>query len=1095
MTPATRKKVLIGAGGVVGVLIVALLITPFLLDLNSFKPQIVAQVKKATGRELVIDGPVALSLLPLPSVTVTGVRFLNAPGSSNANMVELKSVTVWPSVLALLRGNIEMREVRLVEPKIVLEIDAKGKPNWEFAPSVAEAVPVTPKPGSSLPLSLGKLTVENGTLIFSDSRTGHSITAENATVTASIGADSGPYSVVGTAMVNGAPLKIDLGIGAPAGDGLPANLALEAGGGKLAFKGAISELGPNARASGLASVSAESLSAFVATLAGLAGQPAPVMPPLLANKFSFDGGIEVSQSRFAARDFKMALAGDSGSGSVAVTLKPALAVEARLVVPKIDLDRALAELAAPLPAGKPAPPAAPTSTSGASVLDGLTAKLSIEAAEVVYNKQPIRNAVIELDARDGTIAVPKLAATLPGDMVLQARSTLSGDPARPTVAGDFSLIGPKLRETLDWLAVDLSSVPPNKLNRLSLKGRLGSSGGTVQVTDAIFELDEVRGTGGVGVTFSVPLSIVTRLDIDTIDLDSFLAASAEGQRTKPPSAPAPATARPVTLGPSLGLKLRINRAIYNRDTIGGIEVDLATRGRTLDLNDIKVSNLAGARLAVRGSIVDYRTALPRADIAFNFEAPDMSRVLRVAGATAPPDLGQVTASGGVAGTIEALTLRELRVAAQRQSAQIDGTLTMPGAARGPPSTIGYRGRIAANGQVIEGTIEAKVAARPSITADLRTTLLDLDRLGGPAAAPAPARGARPAAAAPAPSVIDTSPMRAVDGSLRLSVGTLVSAPLRLSNADIAVTLRDGVLTLQHFRAALYGGTIDLSGTVNGSRPALAVDLRGDVSNLALGEMLRSLSGSNEFGGRVKITVDGRLNASGITMRGSGATREQIRASMAGGAQLGGHVFVGVDKGLLTALGATAAGAVGGVIDNTLGTALGTALGIVGVRGGVSVTGLLNAASLLLNRFGNRDNPISGHIDIAGGTLTDRNLVVSGNRAAANIATRTNLAASTTDTTVNFTIAESGSAPYVVATVRGPFSNLSYNVVRGSANDPPGMVNTLTRTVPSVIPNIIPGIGGGTTGSGQTGNGTADGGRQRPSLPLPVPLPIPNIFGR
>ncbi len=354
MTPSARKKVLIGAGSVLGVLIVALLITPFLLDLNSFKPQIAAQVKKATGRDLVIDGPVALSLLPVPSVNVSGIRFFNAPGSRNANMVEVKSVTVKPSVLALLRGDIEMTEVRLVEPRIVLEINAEGKPNWEFTPSVAEAVPAAPKPSSPLPLSLGTLTIENGTLIFSDSKAGLSVAAENATVTASVGSMSGPYSVVGSASVNGTPLKIDLGVGAQARDGLPTSLALEAGGGKLGFKGSISELGPNARVTGLANASAESLSAFVATLAGLAGQPAPAMPRLLANKFSFDGGVEISQTGFAARDFKMALAGDSGSGSIAVTLKPALAVEGKLVLPKIDLDRALAELSLPS-----APPAAP----------------------------------------------------------------------------------------------------------------------------------------------------------------------------------------------------------------------------------------------------------------------------------------------------------------------------------------------------------------------------------------------------------------------------------------------------------------------------------------------------------------------------------------------------------------------------------------------------------------------------------------------------------------------------------------------------------------------------------------------------------------
>src|SRR5262249_33089620 len=104
----------------------------------------------------------------------------------------------------------------------------------------------------------------------------------------------------------------------------------------------------------------------------------------------------------------------------------------------------------------------------------------------------------------GAVAVPKLTATLPGDLVLQAKSTMSGDPSRPTVSGEFSLVGPKLRDTLKWLDVDVSQVPADKLTRLSLKGRMASSAGTVQVTNAAFELDDVKGSGGVVVTFNVP---------------------------------------------------------------------------------------------------------------------------------------------------------------------------------------------------------------------------------------------------------------------------------------------------------------------------------------------------------------------------------------------------------------------------------------------------------------------------------------------------------------------------------------------------------------------------------------------------------------
>jgi uncharacterized protein involved in outer membrane biogenesis len=252
MTPGARKKLLIGGGGFVGLVIVALAAAPFFIDVNSYKPLIVSQVKMATGRELVLDGPISLSLLPTPTVSVQGVKFFNVAGSKNANMVEVKSVTVKPSLLGLLGGNIEVGEVTLVEPKIVLEINAEGKPNWEFTPSVAEAKPAAPKPSTPRPLTLGRLTIDNGTLIFSDSKAGLSVVAEKANFSASVGSIDGPYTLAGGATINDSPLKLDLAVGAKKSDGHTVDTALQAGGGKLTFKGTLSELGPAAKVAGVA---------------------------------------------------------------------------------------------------------------------------------------------------------------------------------------------------------------------------------------------------------------------------------------------------------------------------------------------------------------------------------------------------------------------------------------------------------------------------------------------------------------------------------------------------------------------------------------------------------------------------------------------------------------------------------------------------------------------------------------------------------------------------------------------------------------------------------------------------------------------------
>lgn len=1080
MPSSPSKKLLIGGGSVVGLVVVAAVAAPLLIDVNSYKPMIVSEVKAMTGRDLVIDGPISLSILPMPTVSVTGVKFSNVPGAKNPSMVEMKSVTVKPSLFSLLAGNIEVSEVTLIEPKIVLEINAEGKPNWEFTPSVAEAKPVAPKPVSPKPLSLGRLTIDNGTLIFSDSKAGISVVADKANFSASVGSIDGPYTLAGGADINGSPLKLDLAVGAKGSSGHNAEVALQAGGGRLTFRGTLSELGPTARIAGIASVATDSLTGFVGTLVKLAGQPEPALPPLLAGKFVFDGAVEASQTAFAAKDFKMTLGQDSGSGSFAVTLKPALAVDGKIAIPKLDLDKWMAAVARPAAPAAPPPaasppagnrPAAAPAPSGGSMLGDVTAKLALDIGEIVYNKKTIRNAVVELDARGGAVAVPKLSATLPGDMVLQAKSTMTGDAAKPNVTGEFSLVGPKLRETLSWLEVDMASVPASKLQKLSLKGRMASSGGNVQVSDAVFELDDLKGNGGVVVTFGVPLSIVTSLNIDTLDLDSFLVPTA----AQKPAASAPAasasapSARQPAAGPSIGLKAKVAKLVYNKETIQGVDVDVALQGSTLRLNDVKVGNIGGGRFAVRGTVANYSAPQPRPDIAFNFEAPDMGRVLKVVGASGPSDLGAVSASGGIAGTIEQLTLRELTVNTAGQNVKVSGTLALPGAAKGAPQSAAYKGSVVLNGQAIEGAIDARLTGKPVIAADLRANALDLDKLGGGGgggtAARAPARGQQAAAAKP----IDTAPLRSVDGSLKLSAGTLTSGSLRIGNADLAATLKDGVLTVQHFKGGLYGGSLALAGTVNGSQPALVLDFKGDANNLIIGEMLRSTSGSNQFGGAVKVTIDGKLNANGISMRAGGTTADQIRASMAGGTQLSGHVFVGADK-TLQILGTAATGAASGVIDQTLGNLLGA----VGQKGGVGVGNLLNAISLVLNRFVNHDSPIAGQLSIAGGVVTDKGLTVQGNRATARISTRTNLGNSTTDTTINFIIAEDPSAPYLITTARGSTSSPSLNVVRGTAKDPPGMASTLPGA-----PNVLPG--------GQQ--------QQQPSR-SPIPnIPLPNIFGR
>lgn len=1050
MAQGNRTKLLISTAGLVGLVIAALLVLPGLIDLNAYKPEIVAQAKRAAGRDVVLDGPIRLSLLPTPRVELDDVKILNPPGSKTANMLEARSVTVKPALLALLVGDVEIAEVVLSEPRIALEVNAQGKPNWQVAPSVPGSKPAA-----------GRLIVENGWLSFSDSKTGLSMVAEKANFSASAGAIDGPYALAGGATIDGAAVKGDLTVSAKSAAGHTVDVALDAGGGRLSFNGSVSELSPTARLSGRASASADNLVAFAETLIRITGQPPLRVPPLLAGKFKFDGPVDLSATSIAAKDFKLTLGEDSGSGSFALTVAPNVAIEARFTASRLDLDRWLAAIAIPqelatppAPAPPPATPAAPApvQAAGGGWPAALNAKLAVDVGEVIYNKKPVRNVALELEARNGAVAVPKLTATLPGDLAVQAKSSLSGDPARPTASGDFSLVGPKLRETLAWLAVDVSSVPEDKLTQLSVTGRLGSRGGNIQVSDAVFTVDDLKGAGGIVVRFTAPLSVVTHIDLDTLDLDSYLPPA---DHNAAPQASPVASVTPILalLGPSIGVKLKVAKIAYRGDTMAGIDIDLVRRAGTLTLNDAKVANLAGARIALRGAVAGYWTPRPQADFAFDVQAPDMDRVLKLAGG-APAGMGALSLRGGVAGSWEHLTLRDCALNALGWRVLANGALALPGAAQGTVKSASYRGTIVVNDQPIEASIDADLSgSKPVIAVDLKTNTLDFGKLGGGGAAPRPPRALSALESQP----IGT-PLRAIDGTLKVSAANLAGTPMPLGGTEIAATLKDGVLSVSQFKSGLYGGTISLAGVIDGSRPSLSFDLKGEANGLNVGDMLRRSSGSNEIGSFIRITIDGRLTANELELRGAGTTVAEIRASMAGRARLSGHIQARADK-FLQLLGSAATGAAGGLLDATLGNIMSA----FGDKGGVGVGNLLNAISLVLNRFVNHDNPLSGDVEIADGVLTDKNLVVQGERATARIVTRTNLANATTGTTINFMLAEEPAAPYLIVTAQGPLASPSFHAVRGSANDPPGILQKL--------PHV-----------------------QMPSISIPTPH-IPNIFGR
>ncbi|HTZ77595.1 MAG TPA: AsmA family protein [Stellaceae bacterium] len=186
------KKLAIRIGVVVGVLVVLLvvaaLVVPSMIPVDTYKNRLLAQVKESTGRDMRIDGPVHLSILPHLALEASQVSLANAPGGQSKEMLTLGKLQVELELFPLLRGTVVVDRFVLVDPVIALEVDKQGRANWEFtpakpAPGQPAPVPSAPKPapsaaggGSNLAalesIQLGDVRLQNGTISYLDQRTG-----------------------------------------------------------------------------------------------------------------------------------------------------------------------------------------------------------------------------------------------------------------------------------------------------------------------------------------------------------------------------------------------------------------------------------------------------------------------------------------------------------------------------------------------------------------------------------------------------------------------------------------------------------------------------------------------------------------------------------------------------------------------------------------------------------------------------------------------------------------------------------------------------------------------------------------------------------
>ena len=119
--------------GVFLTLIVLIALVVAFMDWNWLRGPIARRVSASTGRSFEINGDLKVQLSLQPHVVVNDMVLGNVAASNEPRMASLKRLDFRIDLLKLLTGRVELPDIVLSEPSLLLEMNLDGAPNWVFA--------------------------------------------------------------------------------------------------------------------------------------------------------------------------------------------------------------------------------------------------------------------------------------------------------------------------------------------------------------------------------------------------------------------------------------------------------------------------------------------------------------------------------------------------------------------------------------------------------------------------------------------------------------------------------------------------------------------------------------------------------------------------------------------------------------------------------------------------------------------------------------------------------------------------------------------------------------------------------------------------
>jgi uncharacterized protein involved in outer membrane biogenesis len=502
----------------------ALFAVPYFIDWNSYRAIFEEEARNVIGRDVEVDGDVALHLLPTPYFRVEKVRIADTSTTLSEHFFKTDSLSIKLSIAPLLRGVVEVNEIEFQRPVLRAALDAKGGWNWQ---SFAQALRSTGYMPANVTLS--SLKVVDGVLAFHGADGMERTRLDRVNGELSAPALDGPYRFRGSFTSNGGAREIRISTSPPEADGkvpVRASLRLLDTGATYVLDARTVDLLGKARIEG-------DLTARL---------PVATPPPAggLSKRMSAEEELDIDR-RETPLEAKAAIKADIAgavfsdltmtfemgdrpqivTGTARAAWRTPVAIDMDLASRWLDFDQMAG-------AAEGAGPGTSVAKLAAWVLDLLPAesltKVSLAVDQTNLAGEVMGPVRLKLAQSPGRLEIAELRTALPGGTSLDLKGDITRGAGAPAFKGSVGLRGQSAGRFVAWATGNGLAIPADADGPFDLRTGIAVEPGQVAVRDLTGRLAASSLKGGGHYRWAGRPELTVALEGNRLDARSLLPA-------------------------------------------------------------------------------------------------------------------------------------------------------------------------------------------------------------------------------------------------------------------------------------------------------------------------------------------------------------------------------------------------------------------------------------------------------------------------------------------------------------------------------------------------------------------------------------------